>query len=198
MRLSRGRRRKSSGPRISNQRSSTGCTLVKKRWPPMSKRQPSRSAVRLIPPTTVSASSTVEVTPRLFNMYAAVRPAGPAPMMSTLGADRSPAAGAGCSVDSVVMQRLRTGGQGGPAASCAPGPEHDSVRASAPDLPIPRLGHVDPEEAEDAVPDQPGRRQREHRPLYVGPLRDERDREHEREGAHRVALDRVKVAGRQV
>ena len=38
----RGRRRKSSGPRISNQRSSTGFTLVKKRWPPMSKRQPSR------------------------------------------------------------------------------------------------------------------------------------------------------------
>ena len=64
-RLSRGRRKKSSGPRISNQRSSTGCTLVKKRWPPMSKRQPSRSTVRLIPPTTESASRTVLVWPSL-------------------------------------------------------------------------------------------------------------------------------------
>src|SRR5437588_12855877 len=88
----------------------------------MSKGQPSRSAVRLIPPTTVSASSTVEVTPRLFSTYAAVRPAGPAPMMTTLGADCSPAAGAGCSVDSVVMQRLRTGGQGGPAPGAHRGP----------------------------------------------------------------------------
>src|SRR5215211_2366628 len=137
MRLRRGRRRKSSGPRISNHRSSTGCTLVKKRWPPMSKRQPSRSAVRLIPPTTVSASSTVDVTLRLLSMYAAVRPAGPAPTITTLGVDRSSAAGADCSVDSVVLQRLRTGGHGGPAPCAHRGPEHASVRGSAPDPPTP-------------------------------------------------------------
>ena len=49
----------------------------------MSKRQPSRSTVRLMPPTTESASRTVDVAPRLVSMYAAVRPAGPAPMMTT-------------------------------------------------------------------------------------------------------------------
>src|SRR3954447_16829873 len=188
MRLRRGRRRKSSGPRISNQRSSTGCTLVKKRWPPMSKRQPSRSAVRLIPPTTVSASSTVEVTPRLFSMYAAVRPAGPAPTITTLGAASPLGALAVVGrVDSVVMQRLRTGGQGGPAPRAHPGPENASVRGSTPDPPTAPSRHVDPEEAEDAVPDQPGRRRHEHRPLHVGSAGDERDREHEREGAYRVA-----------
>ena len=50
----------------------------------MSNRQPSRIAVRLMPPTTVSDSSTVGVTPCLASSYAAVRPAGPAPMMTTL------------------------------------------------------------------------------------------------------------------
>ena len=78
-----GRARNSSAPRISNQRSSTGVTLVKNRWPPMSKRHPSRSTVRLIPPTTESASRTVAVAPALESMYAAVRPAGPAPMITT-------------------------------------------------------------------------------------------------------------------
>jgi hypothetical protein len=43
-------------------------TLVKKRWPPMSKRQPSRSTVRLMPPTTSSASSTVAVPPALAEL----------------------------------------------------------------------------------------------------------------------------------
>ena len=43
--------------RISCQSASTSGTLVKKRWPPMSKRQPSRSTVRLMPPTMSSASS---------------------------------------------------------------------------------------------------------------------------------------------
>jgi len=57
---------------------------VKKRCPPISKRQPSAVAVRLIPPTTVSDSSTVLCTPRLFRTYAAVRPAGPAPMITIL------------------------------------------------------------------------------------------------------------------
>ena len=75
-------RRKSSLPRISNHRSSTGCTFVKNRCPPMSKRQPSRSAVRLMPPTTVSDSRIVDGTPRLVSTYAAVSPAGPAPMMT--------------------------------------------------------------------------------------------------------------------
>ncbi len=51
--------------------------------PPMSKRQPSRSTVRLMPPTTESASSTVATCPRLVNSHAAVSPAGPAPMMTT-------------------------------------------------------------------------------------------------------------------
>jgi hypothetical protein len=64
MRLMRGRSRKSSSGRISCHSSSTAATFVKKRWPPMSKRQPSRSTVRLMPPTTVSDSSTVERMPR--------------------------------------------------------------------------------------------------------------------------------------
>jgi hypothetical protein len=54
---------KSSSGRISCQKASTSFTLVKKRWPPMSKRQPSRSTVRLMPPTTESASRTVDVIP---------------------------------------------------------------------------------------------------------------------------------------
>ncbi len=49
----------------------------------MSKRQPSRTAVRLMPPTTRSDSSTVGRTPRLVSMYAAVSPAGPAPTITT-------------------------------------------------------------------------------------------------------------------
>src|SRR4051794_159429 len=51
----------------------------------MSKRQPSRSAVRLIPPTMASPSRTVTGTSRLTNSKAAVRPAGPAPMTTTCG-----------------------------------------------------------------------------------------------------------------
>src|SRR4051794_23394958 len=51
----------------------------------MSKRQPSRTAVFEMPPTTSSASNTVAVTLRLESMYAAVRPAGPAPMMTIEG-----------------------------------------------------------------------------------------------------------------
>src|SRR6266540_1436491 len=161
MRLRRGRRRKSSGPRISNQRSSTGCTFVKKRWPPMSNRQPSRIAVRLMPPTTVSDSRTVDVTPRLVSMYAAVRPAGPAPMMTTLGD----------AVGSVVTQaapswRLGRDGRRG----CVRGPEHDSVRAAAAASPTLPSGYVDPDEREDAVPHEAGRRDDEHRSLHVGPV----------------------------
>src|SRR3954452_23845166 len=83
MRLIRGRMRKSSSGRISCHSASTWGTLVKKRWPPMSKRHPSRSAVRLMPPTTLSASSTVTSTSCLPSSYAAVRPAGPAPTTTT-------------------------------------------------------------------------------------------------------------------
>src|ERR1700730_9277032 len=89
MRLMRGRVRKSSGPRISCHSSETAGTFVKKRWPPMSKRQPSRSTVRLMPPTVVSASSTVARAPFVASMRAAVRPAGPAPMM-TMWLSRDP------------------------------------------------------------------------------------------------------------
>ncbi len=61
----RGRIMKSSSGRISCQSASTSGTLVKKRWPPMSNRQPSRTAVRLMPPTMASPSSTVVGTPAL-------------------------------------------------------------------------------------------------------------------------------------
>ena len=81
MRLIRGRSRKSSSGRISCQNASTRDTLVKNRCPPMSKRQPSRSTVRLIPPTTSSASKTRTGSPCRSSSYAAVSPAGPAPMI---------------------------------------------------------------------------------------------------------------------
>src|SRR5690242_13921053 len=54
----------------------------------MSKRHPSRTAVRLMPPTTTSDSSTVDVAPRFESMYAAVSPAGPAPI-TTISCGRS-------------------------------------------------------------------------------------------------------------
>ena len=60
----------------------------------MSKRQPSRCTVRLMPPTTSSDSSTVEVTPDLASSWAAVSPAGPAPMMTMLPAPSPCAEGA--------------------------------------------------------------------------------------------------------
>src|SRR5580704_7044207 len=83
MRLIRGRSRKSSGDRTLCQKASTGLTLVKKRCPPKSKRHPSRSTVRLMPPTTESASSTKGRCPRLVNCSAAVSPPGPAPAITT-------------------------------------------------------------------------------------------------------------------
>jgi len=85
MRLMRGRSRNSSAGRISCHGASTAGTLVKKRCPPMSKRQPSRSAVRLMPPTIASPSSTVTGTLRWTSCYAAVSPAGPAPMATMFG-----------------------------------------------------------------------------------------------------------------
>src|SRR5262245_21683607 len=70
--------------RISVQRSSTSLDLEKKRWPPMSKEKPLYLTVREIPPTYVgSASSTVTGTCFLASKKAAVKPAGPAPMMPT-------------------------------------------------------------------------------------------------------------------
>src|SRR5687768_3220605 len=50
----------------------------------MSKRHPSRSTVRLIPPTWSVPSRIVECTPSFSSWKAAVRPAGPAPMTTTL------------------------------------------------------------------------------------------------------------------
>src|SRR5215510_4023129 len=86
MRDIRGRRRNSSRM-ISCQRSSTSFTLVKKRWPPRSKRYPSRTAVLAIPPTWSSASSTTTGRPFLASRYPAVSPAGPAPRI-TVGFSR--------------------------------------------------------------------------------------------------------------
>src|SRR5262249_15598489 len=59
---------------------STGAILVKNRCPPISKRKPLYWAVREIPPTMSSPSSTVTAWPSLARRYAAVRPAGPAPI----------------------------------------------------------------------------------------------------------------------
>ncbi len=67
----------------------TALTLVKKRWPPMSMRQSPKRAVREMPPTTSSASSTTLVRPCLANSYAAVSPAGPAPMITCRGSASS-------------------------------------------------------------------------------------------------------------
>src|ERR1019366_687821 len=86
----RGRRRKSSGGRISCQNSSTGLTLVKNRCPPMSKRQPSRSTVRLMPPTTLSCSTMTTGSQAPASRYAAVSPAGPPPMTTTGAAPTPP------------------------------------------------------------------------------------------------------------
>jgi hypothetical protein len=55
--------RKSSSGSTSCQNASTSGTLVKKRCPPRSKRQPSRSTVRLMPPTLSLASTTVVARP---------------------------------------------------------------------------------------------------------------------------------------
>ena len=57
-------------------------TLVKKRWPPMSNRQPSRSTVWLMPPTTSVASRTVRVA-RLAELVGRREAGGPAPMTTT-------------------------------------------------------------------------------------------------------------------
>ena len=56
---------------------------MKNRWPPMSKRHPSRSTERLIPPTTVSSSTTTTGSPDWASWRAAVRPAGPPPITTT-------------------------------------------------------------------------------------------------------------------
>src|SRR5574337_1518478 len=71
----------------SSQRASTAFDLEKKRWPPMSNRNPRHSSVREIPPTRDScASSTTTRAPVLARRYAAVSPAGPAPTTATSGA----------------------------------------------------------------------------------------------------------------
>ena len=82
--------------------SSTGFTLVKKRWPPMSKRQPSRSTVRLMPPTTSSASRTVEVDPPLAEHVGRGEAGG-------AGADDDDVAGLGAVL---LVGGVRGGGRG--------------------------------------------------------------------------------------
>src|SRR5215211_3421614 len=82
MRDRRGRS-SSSSPRTSCQRRSTSRLLVKKRWPPRSKRKPSRTSVRASPPTMWSASKTTTRWPAWASMYPAVSPAGPAPSTAT-------------------------------------------------------------------------------------------------------------------
>src|SRR5262249_21734012 len=127
------------------------------RCPPMSKRQPSRTAVRLIPPTTASDSSTVGATPRFVSMYAAVSPAGPAPMMTT----SCSADGSGWGVGSLtgrVSGRVRRGRRRAGAqlrapavygpASLAPGP--------GPSFGPRRSGPRDPGERQHGVPDETG------------------------------------------
>src|ERR687888_11661 len=84
MRERRGRRR-NSGPSIDRHSSLTADTFVKNRCPPMSKRKPLYSTVRAMPPTCESFSNTWTGCPCAASRYAAVRPAGPAPM-TTWGA----------------------------------------------------------------------------------------------------------------
>src|ERR1051326_4664340 len=57
--------------------------FVKNRWPPMSKRNPWWRIVWARPPTCVSCSKTIVGTPRRVRSYAAVSPAGPAPITTT-------------------------------------------------------------------------------------------------------------------
>src|SRR6188508_906636 len=86
MRDRRGRR-SMSGPSILRHSFCTDPTLVKKRWPPMSKRNPLYSTVRAMPPTCPSFSRTMGERPRRARTYAAVSPAGPPPMTTCLRSD---------------------------------------------------------------------------------------------------------------
>src|SRR3954447_18806988 len=201
--LMRGRRRKAAGPRMSNHRSLTGFTLVKNRWPPMSKRQPSRTAVRLIPPTTRSASSSVGFTPRLVSMYAAVSPAGPAPMMTTSCATScapsraaaSPDAGSGVGVGWLTGR--------------SPGIRYEEARREVTRLRAPAVygpmlpgpgswsGSLDAQERQRGVADQPRGREHERPAFHLVAVGDHGEGQQERERAPAVALERVEVVGRQ-
>src|SRR3954468_19599488 len=102
MRDIRGRRRNSSFI-TSCQRSSTSLDLVKKRWPPRSKRKPSRTSVFAMPPTWSSASNLVlhdppalsprhehdDGTPLLRQQVSGGEPAGPPPRTATGFSDRN-------------------------------------------------------------------------------------------------------------
>src|SRR5262245_61318454 len=168
MRLMRGRRRNSSGPRISNQRSLTGFTLVKKRWPPMSKRHPLRTAVRLIPPTTLSASRTVGATPRLVSMYAAVRPAGPAPMMTTSWSFVLSDVG-------VASLTGRLSGTGGAAGSVGPA-SRPAVYGHTSRSPGTGSGAREPGERQRRVPDETSRGDHVRAPFHLVTVGDHRQR----------------------
>ena len=76
-----------SGPSILRHSLCTEPTLVKKRWPPMSKRNPLYSTVRAMPPTCPSFSRTMGERPRRARTYAAVSPAGPPPMTTCFRSD---------------------------------------------------------------------------------------------------------------
>src|SRR4051795_5164924 len=100
MRDSRGRTI-SSSPRTSSHSAWISGCLVKNRWPPRSKRNPSRSSVRARPPTSSSRSSTVTPRPRWTKCSAAVRPAGPAPRTIT-SSPRTKPRGYRCAYDPTV------------------------------------------------------------------------------------------------
>src|SRR5680860_583963 len=135
----------------------------------MSKRQPSRCAVRLIPPTTVSASRIVDARPCLLNWYAAVRPAGPAPMMRTSGRDKR-----ALLKGTVVILRWSAG-------PTQPG--------TSP------LGHEHAREDEDRVAGKARAEDDEQRPLHFYARAQEREADGERKRAHRIALERLDHLG---
>src|SRR5450759_572286 len=134
----------------------------------MSKRHPSRTAVRLMPPTTSSASRTVDVTSCFDSWYAALRPAGPAPMMTTSSRPADEA-------------ESFTGGSSLPMPPAAP-------RSS---------GDGEAEERQHRVREEPGGGEPEGQPLGVGPGGEKRRAQEERQGAGAVALEGIEVVRRQ-
>ena len=163
----------------------------------MSKRQPSRTTVRLMPPTTSSASSTVGATPRLVSMYAAVRPAGPAPMMTTSCSARGFGLGGGFThgAPSGKGRRGAVGQLRAPAVYGAhppPALPPESGACFTGSARAPRCPGTPGSRS------RPARRRRARRPpLHLVAVGDHRQRQQERERAPAVALERVEVLGRQ-
>ena len=67
---------------ISCQRALTSPNLVRNLWPPMSKREPSKSMVWHRPPHRESFSTTIAARPPRARPKAQAMPAGPAPAMT--------------------------------------------------------------------------------------------------------------------